>query len=214
MTTKRPPRRRQPDRLVAPDEHETPGSIPCTMVLAPLDRLREAMDRKWGHDRLVGLYPPEPGAHVPADKRDAYRAVPERYGLAVERLHAALDANDPAEVRTWTERATKLIGVMDRECERAGVTRPEPETLETESDGRRVIVVSDTRDAALVEARNPGARVLTLRQCAVAAEMVNADMIARLGNHPLVAAALDAFPGAEVSVGKPKREDVDGEIPF
>lgn len=205
-------RRRQPDRLVAPDEHETPGAIPCTMIVAALDRLREAMDAKWGMDRLVGLYPPEPGPHVPAGKHDAYRAVPERYGVAMERLHQALDANDPAAVREWTDKARRLIAVMDRECERAGVTRPEPETIETEMDGERVIIVADTRDAREVERRNPGVRVVTAAEAALAVTRMSA-ALGTLGE------AVRVWPDAEVAVAARRENDAKGrpledEVPF
>lgn len=208
MTAKRTPRRRHPDRLVAPDEHETPGAVVCTMILAPLDRLREAMDAKWGMDRLVGLYPPEPGAHVTAEHHDAYRRVPENYGRAVEALHVALDRNDVDEVRTWAERARKLIAVMDRECDRAGVQRPEPDTLETELDGRRVIIVADTRDAAEVERRNPGARVVTAREAAVAVERMR-NGLAALGE------IRRQWPGVELEpTAKAKREELEDDLPF
>lgn len=206
--------RRHPDRLTNPDDHEVPGAIACTMIVAPLDRLREEMDRKWGMDRLPGLYPPEPGPHVPADKRDAYRAVPERYGRAVEELHRALDRNDVEAVRTWTGRAHQMLGIMDRECEAAGIVRPEPDTLETDVEGRRVIVVGDTCDAAEVERRNPGAVVVTLAEAAFAVERLHARTVEGVRAHPLVAAALETFPGSDVSVGRKSGASLDDPIPF
>ena len=170
--THRPHRRpsRRADGLLAPDEHENRGRIACSHVVARFDAAVAAMDAKWGTDRLPGLLPTEPPPHVPPDRRDDYRAIPGRYGRAVEELMRALAADDPDAVAQWTERAVQMLAVIDRQCDLAGVARPAITAHHVTLDGTRYAIVQDVADAAEAERLHPGAVVLTALQCAVAWE--------------------------------------------
>lgn len=170
--TARPTRRpaRLADGLLAPDEHNDRGRIACSHVVSRFDAAVAAMDAKWGVDRLPGLLPVDPPPHVPPEHRDAYRAMPLRYGRAVEELMRALAADDPDAVETWTDRAVSVLLAIDRHCDLAGVQRPAIVAHHVTLDGTRYAIVSDVADAAEAERLFPGSRVLTALQCAIAVE--------------------------------------------
>jgi hypothetical protein len=72
---KRPTRQRKSDRML--HSGVTQEEIQCDYALAPFDHMAHSLDLKWGVDRLVELVSPD---------------MAERYGSAMAKLNAAIDA--------------------------------------------------------------------------------------------------------------------------
>lgn len=178
------------DKLMTPDAYELPNRITVDHIVARFDQAVAAMDRKWGVDRLPGLLPIDPPPHVPADRRDDWRAIPGRYGRAVEELHRAIAADDPAAAETWTARAVQMLGVMDRQCDLAGVTRPSVAVHLVTLDGTEYAIVPEAADEAEAMRMHPGATVLTAMQCAIAVERAR-------GGLGMIGECKRLFPDAE-----------------
>tara|TARA_R110000751_G_scaffold307812_1_gene431853 strand:- start:34424 stop:35083 length:660 start_codon:yes stop_codon:yes gene_type:complete len=209
---KRPTRaRRSQDRVLVPDGHETRHQITIDMMLAPLDRLQDQLDRKWGINRLPAILPADPPPHVPAAQHEAYRSIGRRYGEAVEALNVAIAENDADGVQAGVERVSKALRVMDRQCDAAGVEPPSPLVWEIDLDGRRIAIVHETADWERVKRERPAAEIYSLRDAAVALTRMS------LGT-ALLGEVKRQFPGAELGPLRPKREAGSGAmedpIPF
>ena len=186
--------RPRPDRLTAPEAHETPGLIACGSVLMPLDEVARQMEAKWGIDRLPGLVSTETAA---------------RFGSALEKLERAIDANDPGEVQARADILIRGWKALDREATERGA-----ETLPRESWAFRIgdqpaAIVQNEASAAVVQEMHPGAAVYTLEEIGRLVELAINELA------PRVAEAKGIWPGAEVADVRMKPAPVqDQEIPF
>jgi hypothetical protein len=186
----RPNRHNKGDRLM--HSGIKPEEVACDFALGPFDTAARNMERKWGINRLEGLVSPETAA---------------RYGSAIGKLNAAMDANDPAEVAIRAGVCIRGMAAMDAEATTAGHQPIPPQVQEIEIDGKLCAVLWDGNQWQVYAALRPGVRTYTPR------EVANA--LSAYGQ--TVAAVKDAFPGAEVkAVRKPSPLEIElqDSIPF
>lgn len=185
-----PRRQRKGDRLISPGA--TPDEIRCDFALAPFDKAARDAERVWGIDRLPALVSPETAV---------------KFGSAMAKLNAAIDANDAAEVATRAAVCTRGLAAMDAEARAAGHAPQMPQAWQVDVGGRVCAILSDADLWPAYTAANPGVRTYTLREVGLALE--------HYGN--IVASVKDTFPGAEIAAVRkrtPLEKELDDEIPW
>lgn len=184
----RPNRHNKGDRLM--HSGIKPEEVACDFALGPFDTAARNAERKWGVNRLEGLVSPETAA---------------RYGSAIGKLNAAMEANDPAEVATRAGVCIRGMAALEKEADALGHLPIVPDVIELLVDGKLCAVLRDEAAWPAYAQQRPGVRVYTLR------EVSNA--LAAYGQ--TVAAVKDAFVGAEVvAVRSPLAQAIDDHIPF
>jgi len=184
----RPHRHNKGDRLM--HSGAKPEEVACDFALGPFDTAARNMERRWGVNRLEGLVSTETAA---------------KFGSAIAKLNAAIDANDPADTAARAAVCIRGMMAMDAEATAAGHQPIPPEALEVEVDGKTCAILADGAQWPAYAALRPGVRVYTLREVGNALAAYGAS----------VAAVKDAFPGAEVkAVRSPLAQALDDDIPF
>lgn len=186
----RPKRHHKGDRLM--HSGAKPEEVACDFALGPFDTAARDTERKWGINRLEGLVSPETAA---------------KYGSAIGKLNAAMNAGDPAEVAMRAGVCIRGMAAMDAEATAAGHQPIIPEAWEFQIDGKTCALLRDDAAWPAYSAARPGVRVYSMREVANALEAYG----------QTVAAVKDAFPGAEVkAVRKPTKLEIELEdsIPF
>lgn len=184
----RPNRHNKGDRLM--HSGAKPEEVACDYALGPFDTAARNIERRWGVNRLEGLVSTETAA---------------RYGSAIGKLNAAIDANDPAEVAARAAVCIRGMAAMDAEATAAGHHPIPSEAFEVEVDGKVCAVLADGNQWPAYAAMRPGVRIYTLR------EVANA--LAAYGS--TVAAIKDQWPGATVTaVRSPLAQALNDDIPF
>lgn len=186
----RPQRHNKGDRLM--HSGIKPEEVACDFALGPFDTAARNSERKWGINRLEGLVSPETAA---------------KYGSAIGKLNAAMEANDPAEVASRVAVCIRGLIAMDAEAIAAGHRPIPPEALEVEVDGKLCVILVDGNQWPAYAALRPGVRAYTLL------EVGNA--LAAYGG--TVAAVKDVFPGAVVTAIRqrtPLETELNDEVPF
>jgi hypothetical protein len=100
---KRPTRQRKADRMIHAGVSQE--EIQCDYALGPFDRMAFDMDKKWGVDMLVELVSPETA---------------QKYGSAMAKLNAAIEAKDSAMVAARAAVCMRGMQAMDAEATAAG----------------------------------------------------------------------------------------------
>lgn len=186
----RPQRHHKGDRLM--HSGAKPEDVACDFAMAPFDRAARDAERKWGINRLEGLVSPETAA---------------RYGSALGKMNAAMDAGDPAETATRAAVCIRGLTAMDAEAIAAGHQPIKAEAWEFDMDGKTCAVLRDDAAWPAYAAERPGVRVYSLR------EVSNA--LAAYGQ--TVAAVKDASPGARVTAVRERTQlekELNDEVPF
>lgn len=186
----RPIRQKQHDRLM--HHGATSAQVQCDLALAPFDRECRRLDVKWGQDRLVELVSPETAA---------------KWGAAMANLNAAIASDDPQLVVARVNACLRGFAAMDAEATAAGHQPIVPDAWEFQIDGKTCALLRDDAAWPAYSAARLGVRVYTMR------EVANA--LAAYGQ--TVAAAKDAFPGAQVvAVRQPTKLEIElnDEVPF
>lgn len=186
----RPMRHKAHDRLT--HHGASAVEIQCDLATGPFDRMAREMDRRWGLDRLPDLVSPETAA---------------RYGSALGKLNAAMEANDPAEVAARVGVCIRGMAAMDAEAAAAGHQPISPDAWEIEVDGVTCAILKDDADWPRYAEMRPGVRVYSLR------EVGNA--LAAYGQ--TVAAVKDLWPGARVTAVRERTQlekELNDEVPF
>ena len=186
----RPQRHNKGDRLM--HSGIKPEEVACDFALGPFDTAARNAERKWGVNRLEGLVSPETAA---------------RYGSAIGKLNAAMEANDPSEVATRAGVCIRGMAAMDKEAISAGHQPIPPEALEVEVDGKVCAILADGNQWPVYAALRPGVRVYTLLEVSNALVAYGAS----------VGAVKDAFHGAEVKAIRqrtPLETELNDEVPF
>ena len=188
---RRPKRQKKSDRLLHSGQSQ--NQIMSDFALAPFDRKAEAMDERWGIDRLVELVSAETAA---------------KYGSAMAKLNAAIDENDPAVVAARAQVCIRGMDAMDAEAAAAGAQRASEDVWEVEVAGQRYGVMRDGRSWQTIKAQRPDLMLVTLREVACALEMWRGSVAGEFER-----SVKQSFgDGAEVvAVKKPRLDD---EIPF
>lgn len=188
----KPKRQKKSDRLmysgISKEEMMT------DMAVAPMDRLAEKMDRTWGIDMLPELVSPATAA---------------KYGSAMAKLNAALEANDPAETQLRAEVVMRGLHAMDAEARQMGAQPASTEIWEVELNDQKIGIMRDGRAWKQIQDQRPDLRLVTLREVAVALEFYNHSVAGKATE-----VAKQAFGEQAETTGFKPSKDLDDEIPF
>jgi hypothetical protein len=188
----KPLRQRRGDRLTS--HKATSEEVQADYATGPFDAAARRMDLKWGVSRLPDLVSPETAA---------------RFGAAIAKLNAAIDAADPDLVIAKVKVCIKGFEFMDAEATASGAQPADPEVMEYDLDGFRFGILRDAAAWMAAQEARPDLRLYTLAEVATALKGVTG---------PIVDAVRDAFPGARITSVKskpPVNYDLGGDsIPF
>lgn len=188
---KRPRRQRKGDRLLYSGAAK--AEVECDYAVAPLDRLAITMDEKWGIDRLPELVSIETA---------------QKYGSAMAKLNAALEAGDPQEVAKRAQVCMRGLGVMDKEAIASGQSQASADYLEYEIDGFKFAIMRDKHHWKACQAERPDLRFFSLREVGVALQALKID-------NPIFAEVKKHFPAAEItSIAEKSSRSLDDPLPF
>lgn len=190
---KRPRRQKRGDYLL--DRHATQIEIQCDKAVAVMDRLARQMDERWGVDRLPELVSIETA---------------QKYGSALAKLNAALEAKDPAEVAKRAQVCMRGLKVMNDEAEAAGQPKASAVYWEAEVDGFHFAVMHDDAHWKACQAERPDLRFFTMREIGVALRALKID-------NPIFSEIKKHFPAAQIeSIAERASESktLDDPIPF
>ena len=188
--TRQTKRQKKSDRILHGSQNK--DAIMCDYALAPVDRLAIEMDRKWGIDRLPELVDVE---------------MAQKYGSAVAKMNAAVEAGDVEECRKRCEVVVRGLQAMDAEAERVGAQKACTDVWEVEIDGKLFGIMRDGRGWRAIKEQRPELELLTLREVALAYKYFREHWMGELEK-----AAKQSFPGAEMIDIKGKT--FDDPIPF
>jgi hypothetical protein len=190
--TKKPTRQRKADRLM--HHGKSQDEIQCDYAVGPFDRMAFDMDRKWGVDMLCELVSPETAA---------------RYGSAMAKLNAAIEANDPAMVAARAAVCMRGMQAMDAEATAAGKQPASDDVWILAFNGKQVGLLKNGRAWQTVQAAHPGLQLVTENDVILALEAMEASTLGKMR-----AMIDDGFPQAEVVGFKFKKEGLEDAIPF
>lgn len=183
-------RQKKSDRILHGSQSK--DAIMCDYALAPVDRLAIQMDEKWGIDVLPEL---------------VSVSMSQKYGSAVAKMNAAVEAGDVDECRKRCEVVIRGLQAMDAEAERTGAQRASTDVWEVEIDGKLFGIMKDGRSWRTVKKQRPELELLTLREVGLAYSWFRDNWAGELEK-----AAKQSFPGAEIIDIKGKL--FDDPIPF
>lgn len=148
---KRPHRQKKADRIL---HHGVPSAeIECDYAIAPMTRIAEQMDRKWGIDRLCELVSTETAT---------------RYGVAIAYLNECIDGKDAAKCADAANNCIRGMEAMDKEA--TALNRPRVKGAYAEyvlGDFKMALVLDDKEWPAVKDAR-PDLMMFTVREAAIA----------------------------------------------
>jgi len=192
------------DRLITPDTGL--DEIRSDLAVAPFDRCVEAMDRKWGIDRICELV-------VTSHDDERGQAILDSYAKVMHKLNEAIDKDDVEQVKKWTATAIRGLKAMDEHITQAGVPPVDLAVMPIEDDnGNSYAIMHDPRAWKEIQDRHPALELLTQREVAIAVTFWKEHRVGQM-----VDEAKAAFPGAEVVSFKTKsaKEDtLEDELPF
>jgi hypothetical protein len=186
----KPRRQRSADRVLHRDV--TAVQIKCDFALAGFDRMANAMDHKWGIDRLVEL--------VPAD-------VAAKYGSAMAKLNQAIDDQDPDEVAVRASVCIRGMQAMDQIATQAHGEPPTAQVWVVEADGYTFGLMRDPRAWQRAQEAYPKLELITEREMVLALTMYRRSLAKEM-----IDAAKAAFPGAEVTAVR--NMELEDDIPW
>jgi hypothetical protein len=190
--TKKPTRKRKSDRLMHSGISEEERQ--CDFALAPFDRMAAEMDRKWGVDVLVELVSPETAA---------------KYGSAMNKLHAAIEARDPQMTAARAAVCIRGMKAMDAEATAAGKQPASDDVWILAFNDKQVGLLKDGRSWPAVQAKHPNLQLITENDVILALEAMEASTLGKMKQM-----IQDGFPKAEVTGFKFKKEGLEDELPF
>ncbi len=171
---KRPRREKKSDHFISPDAKAAESKLHAS--LAPMDRLANTMDQRWGVDRLVELVSPETAA---------------KYGSAIGRLNEAVRAADGDQVLHLAKVCMRGLSAMNDEATAAGA-QPSPLLGEYRLDDVfHIGIVAEAGDWPPIAKERPELTIFSLREIAVLLKPATA-----------VTQIKDTFAGAEVKKTK------------
>ena len=186
----KPRRQRSADRVLHRDV--TAVQIKCDFALAGFDRMANAMDHKWGIDRLVEL--------VPAD-------VAAKYGSAMAKLNQAIDDQDPDEVAVRASVCIRGMQAMDQIATQAHGEPPTAQVWVVEADGYTFGLMRDSRAWQRAQEAYPKLELITEREMVLALTMYRRSLAKEM-----IDAAKAAFLGAEVTAVR--NMELEDDIPW
>lgn len=169
-------RQKKADRMIS--GHQRKDAIMIDYAVAPVDRLANQMDEKWGIDVLPELVSVETA---------------QKYGSAISKMNDAISSGDVEECKLRCEVVIRGLRAMDAEAERMGAQRASTDVWEVEVDGKVFGVMKDGRSWKTIKDQRPEMELLTLREVALAYTWFRDSKAGEFER-----AAKQSFPGAEV----------------
>ena len=190
---RRPLRQKKSDRLVhGVREKEI---VMCDFAMAPLDRMVEEMDRKWGIDVLPEIVSTETAV---------------KFGSAMAKLNKAVEKADVAEVTARAEVCQRGLAAMDKEAEALGKQRASTDIWEVhDENGRAYGIMRDGRSWQEIKLHRADLELVTLREVAIALQFYAEHALGRMTEE-----AKKHFEGADVVAIRMAQPLEDEELPF
>lgn len=189
---KRPRRQKKSDRLINPKTSEAEQRI--DYLLAPFDRLSRHMDEKWGVDTLPEISSPDIAA---------------KFGSAMAKLNAAIDAQDPEEVELRVGVCMRGLEALDRAAVEAGKQPASDDVVIVDDGDNQFGILLDGRAWQRAQDKHPNLELVTRREMAVA---YAAWKTGKLG--AAVSEVKEQMPGAEVLQFRAREPQPEDDIPF
>ena len=187
----RPQRERKSDRLIYPGA--TANQIKCDFALAPFDKVARDMEHRWGVDRLVELVPADTAA---------------KYGSAMAKLNAAINAEDPDEIAARASVCVRGMQLMDQMATQSLGEPPTAQVWVVEADGYSFGLMRDGRAWQRAQEAYPDLELITERQMVLALSMYRSSLAKEM-----IDAARAAFPKTEITAIR-TNQGIDDAIPF
>ena len=191
--SKRPLRQKKSDRLVhGVREKEI---VMCDFAMAPLDRMIEEMDRKWGIDVLPEIVSTETAV---------------KFGSAMAKLNKAVEAVDVEMVVARSNVCQRGLAAMDKEAEASGRQRASTDIWEVhDENGRAYGIMRDGRSWQEIQRHRADLELVTLREVAIALQFYAEHGLGRMADE-----VKKNFEGADVVAIRMAKPLEDEEIPF
>jgi len=173
---RRPKRQKKADRIL--HSGQTKDQIVCDYALAPTDQKAREMEEKWGIDVLPELVSVETAM---------------KFGSAMAKMNAAIDANDPEECKVRAEVVLRGWAAMDAEAERMGAQRASTDIWEFELDGKPYAIMKDGRSWQKIKKDRPELELLTMREVILAYKLLSESKLGAFEQ-----SVKKSFPGAEI----------------
>ncbi len=167
----------------------------CTVIIQAVDCKARELERRWGTGRLPNLVPVEWA---------------ERFMSQRRKFSAACFALDLEQVRLHGTAMERAYDKLEELATASGHMPTPPEHWEFQlEDGQLVVLVRDRAEMVQIDLKGRQAQIWSLDEIA---EIVR--------KFPMLSAAKESFPGAEVISIRPERlakdalDDALGDIPF
>jgi hypothetical protein len=182
---KRPQRQKSGDRMLA--KHAREVEIRIDYAVAPLTKLTRDLDHFWGIDTLVEIVPPE---------------MAEKFGGAVARLNAAIEAQDVDEVVKWVGVCMRGSKAMHETALASGAAPASDEAWLIIADGKQYALLKNGRSWQRFQEKYPNIELVTERELILALRWYRESRVGRV-----MTEVKDHFPQAEVIDFKEDRLD-------
>lgn len=189
---KRPRRQKAGDRLIAAQARE--AEVRIDHAIAPFTKITNDLDHFWGYDVLPELVDPE---------------MAEKFGGAVAKLNAAIDADDVNEVVKWSGVCIRGSKAMHEAALASGAAPASDEAWIITADEKQYALLKDGRSWQRFQEKHPEIEVVTERELILALEWYQES---RLGK--MMEEAKKHFPKAEVVNTSKGGNELDDPIPF
>jgi hypothetical protein len=146
--------------------------------VAPLTKLTRDLDHFWGIDTLVEIVPPE---------------MAEKFGGAVAKLNAAIEAQDVDEVVKWVGVCMRGSKAMHEAALASGAAPASDEAWLIQADDKQYALLKDGRAWQRFQDKHPDIEVVTERELILALRWYRESRVGRV-----MAEVKDHFPQAEV----------------
>lgn len=173
---KRPQRQKSGDRMLA--KHAREIEIRIDYAVAPLTKLTADLDKFWGVDTLVELVAPE---------------MAEKFGMAVAKLNAAIEAQDVDEVVKWVGVCMRGSKAMHEAALASGAAPASDEAWLIQADDKQYALLKDGRAWQRFQDKHPDIEVVTERELILALRWYRESRVGRV-----MSEVKDHFPQAEV----------------
>lgn len=173
---KRPQRQKLGDRMLVKGARE--AEVKIDYAVAPLTKLANELDKFWGIDTLVEIVPPE---------------MASKFGMAVAKLNAAIEAQDVDEVVKWVGVCMRGSKAMHDAALASGAAPASDEAWLIQADDKQYALLKDSRAWQRFRDKHPDIEVLTEREIIMAISFFRKS---KLGE--MVGETKKHFPEAEV----------------
>ena len=182
---KRPQRQKSGDRMLA--KHAREVEIRIDYAVAPLTKLTRDLDHFWGLDILAELVQPE---------------MAEKFGGAVAKLNAAIEAQDVDEVVKWVGVCMRGSKAMHEAALASGAAPASDEAWLIIADGKQYALLKNGRSWQRFQEKYPNIELVTERELILALRWYRESRVGRV-----MSEVKDHFPQAEVIDFKEDRLD-------